>query len=70
MACLAAVDRGPYQPRAAEMGVLHTVVREHLETFLREAADRSEGAGVPHFIAACSPSEAFLEERPASWRRR
>src|SRR5207249_2414051 len=21
-------------------------------------------------VAACSPSEAFLEERPASWRRR
>ena len=32
------------------MGVLHTVVRENLDTFLREAADRSDGAGVPRFI--------------------
>lgn len=35
-------DRRAYQPRAAERGVLHTIVREHLETFLREAAQRAD----------------------------
>ena len=39
-----------YQPRDAERGVLHAVVRAHLETFLREAADRAEGAGLPQFV--------------------
>jgi hypothetical protein len=39
-----------YQPRAAERGVLHTVVREHLEAFLQEAADRSDGTGLPPFV--------------------
>jgi hypothetical protein len=32
-----------YQPRRAEAGVLHTVVREHLDDFLRAAADRADG---------------------------
>src|SRR6266516_2953128 len=35
-----------YRPRAAEGTVLHRVVRENLETFLREAADRSDGGGL------------------------
>jgi hypothetical protein len=39
-----------YRPRAAEQGVLYTIVREHLETFLRAAAERAEGAGLPHFV--------------------
>ncbi len=39
-------DRRAYQPRAAERGVLHAIIREHLETFLGEAAHRAEGA--PH----------------------
>jgi len=39
-----------YQPRAAEGTVLHRVVRENLETFLREAADRTDGGGLPHFV--------------------
>jgi hypothetical protein len=43
-------ERRPYPPRAAEREVLHTIVPEHLETFLREAAHRSGGAGLPHFV--------------------
>lgn len=39
-----------YQPRAPERGVLYTIVSEHLETFLREVAERAEGAGLPHFV--------------------
>jgi hypothetical protein len=39
-----------YQPRAAEGTVLHRVVREHLETFLREVADRSDGGALPRFV--------------------
>src|SRR5438034_1642698 len=30
--------------------VLHRVVRENLETFLREAADRTDGGGLPRFV--------------------
>jgi hypothetical protein len=40
-----------YQPRHAEASVLHGVIREHLEDFLRAAADRADGAGLPEFIA-------------------
>jgi len=36
-----------YQPRAAEGTVLDQVVRDHLETFLREASDRTAGVGLP-----------------------
>ncbi len=39
-----------YQPRAAEDTVLHRVIRDNLETFLREAADRSDGGGLPRFV--------------------
>jgi len=46
------VASGAYQPRAAETGVLHAVVRDHLEDFLRAAAERSDGPGVPRFVAA------------------
>ncbi len=45
-----ALARPAYRPRDAERGVLHTVVRAHLETFLREAARRGEGAGLPRFV--------------------
>ncbi len=34
----------------AKSGVLQRVVREHPETFLREAARRAEGAGLPAFV--------------------
>jgi len=45
-----AVERPVYRPRQPERGVLHTVVRTHLETFLREAARRADGAGLPQFV--------------------
>ena len=45
-----AVERAVYRPRQAERGVLHAVVRTHLETFLREAAHRADGAGLPQFV--------------------
>ena len=45
-----ALARPAYGPRDAERGVLHTVVRAHLETFLREAAHRADGAGLPRFV--------------------
>src|SRR5437867_9065409 len=45
-----AVERAVYRPRQAECGVLHAVVRTHLETFLGEAAHRADGAGLPQFV--------------------
>jgi hypothetical protein len=39
-----------YRPRAPEQGVLHTIVRTHLEPFLREVADRADGALLPRFV--------------------
>jgi len=36
--------------RHPERGVLHQVLREHLETFLAEARQRGNGAGLPHFV--------------------
>ena len=32
-----------YQPRRAEAGVPHTVIRAHLDDFLRSAAGRADG---------------------------
>lgn len=40
-----------YQPRHAEASVLHEVIRDHVDDFLRAAADRADGAGLPEFIA-------------------
>src|SRR5207244_4441537 len=45
-----AVGVATYQPRAAEGTVLHRVVRENLETFLREAGHRTDGGGLPRFV--------------------
>ena len=45
-----APERAAYRPRDAERGVLHSVVRAHLESFLREAAHRADGAGLPQFV--------------------
>jgi len=45
-----ALARPAYRPRDAQRGVLHTVVRDHLETLLREAAHRADGAGLPRFV--------------------
>jgi len=36
--------------RLAEHTVLHQIVRDHLATFLRAAADRTGGNGLPAFI--------------------
>jgi hypothetical protein len=34
----------------ADQSVLHALVRDHLETFLAETAQRSDGAGLPAFV--------------------
>jgi len=39
-----------YEPRTPERGVLHAVIREHLETFLAEAARGTDGPGLPDFV--------------------
>jgi hypothetical protein len=39
-----------YRPRDAEHTVLHQIVRENLATFLRAAAERTGGDGLPAFI--------------------
>ncbi len=39
-----------YVPRTADQGVLHALVRDHLETFLAETAERSDGGGLPAFV--------------------
>jgi hypothetical protein len=39
-----------YQPRAPEGGVLHPVIREHLETLLAEVPRGGEGPGLPAFV--------------------
>jgi hypothetical protein len=41
---------GRYQPRDTEHSVLHAVIREHLEPFLREVSDRRDGSGLPRFV--------------------
>ena len=46
-----ALARPAYRPRDAERGVLHIVVRTHLDTLLREAARCAEGGGLPQFVA-------------------
>jgi hypothetical protein len=43
--------RRSYQPRHAEASVLHGVIRDHMDDFLRAAADRADGAGLPECIA-------------------
>src|SRR5881409_3586214 len=50
LAVAAFVGAASYEPRVAEGTVLHGVVRDHLESFLREAADRTDGGGLPRFI--------------------
>ncbi len=46
-----ALDHAVYRPRNAEASVLHRVIREHLEDFLRAVVNRAAGAGLPEFIA-------------------
>ena len=39
-----------YRPRDAEHTVPHQVIAEHLEPFLRAAAEAGDGVGLPHFV--------------------
>ncbi len=39
-----------YQSRDTGHSVLHTVIGEHLEPFLEEVSDRSDGHGLPRFV--------------------
>ena len=39
-----------YRPRDAEHTVLHQVIGEHLERFLRAVAEASSGDGLPQFV--------------------
>ncbi len=45
-----ALQRGVYRPRDAEHTVLHQVIAEHLEVFLRAVAEAGDGAGLPQFV--------------------
>jgi hypothetical protein len=45
-----ALQRAVYRPRDAEHTVLHQVIAEHLEVFLRAVAEAGDGAGLPQFI--------------------
>jgi hypothetical protein len=46
MACAELV----YRPRDAEHTMLHQVVAEHLEAFLRAAVEAGDGVGLPQFV--------------------
>jgi len=39
-----------YQTRDAEHTVLHQVIAEHLEVFLRPVSEAGDGAGLPQFV--------------------
>jgi hypothetical protein len=43
-------QRAVYRPRDAEHTVLHQVIAEHLEAFLRAVAAAGDGAGLPQFV--------------------
>ena len=45
-----ALAHAEYRPRHAEASVFHLVIRQHLDEFLRAAADRADGAGLPEFV--------------------
>jgi putative transposase/transposase-like zinc-binding protein len=45
-----ALQRAVYRPRDAEHTVLHQVIAEHLEVFLRAAAEAGDSAGLPQFV--------------------
>jgi hypothetical protein len=45
-----ALQRAVYRPRDAEHTVLHQVIAEHLEVFLRTVAAAGDGAGLPQFV--------------------
>ena len=39
-----------YRPRSPADGVLHRIVREHLESFMLEVSARADGHGLPSFV--------------------
>jgi hypothetical protein len=39
-----------YRPRRPEQEVLHSIVRDHYETFRAQASERREGQGLPQFV--------------------
>ena len=45
-----ALQRAVYRPRDAEHTVLHQVIAEHLEVFLRAVAETGDGASLPQFV--------------------
>jgi hypothetical protein len=45
-----ALQRTVYRPRNAEHTVLHQVIAEHLEVFLRTVAAAGDGASLPQFV--------------------
>ena len=45
-----ALQRAVYRPRDAAHTVLHQVIAEHLEAFLRAVAEAGNGAGLPQFV--------------------
>ena len=45
-----ALQRGVYRARDAEHAVLHQVIAEHLEAFLRAGAEAGDGTGLPQFV--------------------
>jgi hypothetical protein len=45
-----ALQRAVYRPRDVEHTVLHQVIAEHLEVFLRAVAEAGDGAGLPQFV--------------------
>jgi len=61
MACVVPV----YRPRDAEHTVLHQVIAEHLEGFLRAAAEAGEGEGLPRFVAILPDCVGEAKHEPA-----
>jgi len=50
------LQRAVYRPRAAEHTVLHQVIAEHLEVFLRAVVEAGDGTGLPSSSSASSGS--------------
>ena len=44
------LQRAVYRPRDAEHTLLHQVIAEHLEVFLRAAAETGDGVSLPQFV--------------------
>jgi hypothetical protein len=48
-----------YRPRRPEQVVLHTIVRDHYETFRAQAAGRRENQGLPRFVERANVAPAM-----------